>query len=152
MLLQLEEPQHQIAQRRHHIGTGASADARGVFAQAHIPAVMGAILAGGPVAANELEQLGGSVLLRGRAGGVEAVFLGRLDDLAPAQLFLLPPHGDELPATAQPRFFGAKTDALEAPADQPTVLLGPAGVIFRGERNLEAVEFEPAPECHFDCL
>ena len=57
-----------------------------------------------------------------------------LDDLALAQLFLLPPHGDELPATAQPRLLRAQTDSLDTPADQPPgALTGcPANLLFAG--------------------
>lgn len=152
MLLQLEKPQDQIAQGGHHIGAGTATDLGGIFAQAHIPAVMGSVFAGRPVPANELQQCRSGVLVGRGTGGVEAVFFNFLDDLAGAQFFLLPPNRDELPAAAQPRFFRTQTEALEAPADQAPVLLDPARVVFGGKKNLGATGFEPAPECHFDCL
>ena len=96
---------------------------------------MRSVFSGRPMVTNELEQLGRAILLGRGAGAVKAVFLEFLDDLALAQPFLLPPHGDELPATAQPRLFGAKTDSLEAPADQAPMLLVPARIVFTGEKN-----------------
>jgi hypothetical protein len=41
-----------------------------------------------------------------------------------------------LPAAAQAGLFGAEADSLQPPAHQPPVLLAPAGVVFRGKKNL----------------
>ena len=122
------------------------------YPQADIAAVMCSILTGRPVSSNELEELGSAVLPGRGAGAVEAVFFGFLEHLAATQFFLLPPHGDELPASAQSGFFGAEADALQAPPDQPAVFLGPAGVVFRGKKKLWVSGFGPARGCRFGCL
>ena len=93
MLLQFEESQQRVSQRGHDKSARALADSGGVFAQADIPAVMGAIFTGTPVVADGLEQLAGAVLLGGGAGAVEGVFFGGVDDFAPPQLLALAPHG-----------------------------------------------------------
>lgn len=152
MLLDFEESQNQIAQGGHHIRTGASADLGGVLPQTDVAAVMRSVLTGRPMAANEFEQPGSAVLLRRSAGAVKTVFFKFLADLALPQLLLLPPQGDKLPTTTQAGFFGAKTDALDAPPDQPAVLLAPACVVFRGKKNLGASGCVPAPEHRFGCL
>lgn len=113
---------------------------------------MGAVLGRAPVITDGLEQLPGAVLLGGRAGAVKSIFFGGLDDFASAQFLPLPPHSQELPAAAQAGFFGAYGDPLNAPANQAPVFLGPAGVVFRGKKNLWEVVFAPVPKCRFDCL
>lgn len=115
---------------------------------------MGAVLSGSPVVPDSLEQLLGAVLRGSRAGAVESVFFGGVDDFAPAQFLAFPPHGQKLPATAEAGFFGTYRDALNAPTNQAPVFLNPAGVIFRGKKifgesllrllqNATLVAFEP---------
>src|ERR1019366_2377815 len=130
VLLQFEKAQEQIPQGGHDVSPFGPADARSVFAQADVPAVVRAVFTGRPVFANFFQQLLGAVLPWGSAGAVEAVFLGLLGDLALAQFLALPPHGQKLPAAAQARFLGTEADPLQAPAHQPPVLFGPAGVVF----------------------
>src|SRR3974390_1019947 len=113
---------------------------------------MGAVFARAPVITDGWEQVLGAVLLGGRAGAVKSVFFGGLDDFALAQFLPLPPHSQELPATAQAGLFGTYSDPLNAPANQAPVFLAPAGVIFRGKKNLWGVVFAPVPKCRFDCL
>jgi len=102
-----------------------------------------------PVIADGLEQALGAILLGGGAGSVKGVFFGGLDDFAPAQFLPLPPHGQKLPAAAQAGFLRTDSDPLNAPAHQASVFLAPAGVIFRGKKNLWAVAFAPFPKCRF---
>ena len=113
---------------------------------------MGAVLTGSPVVANGLEQSLGAVLFGGGAGAVKSVFFRTLDDFASAQFLAFPPHGQELPATAQAGFFGAQRNPLEAPADQAPVFLGPAGIVFSGKKKLWGVVVAPSLKCRFDCL
>ena len=113
---------------------------------------MGAVFGCAPVIADGLEQALGTVLLGGRTGAVKSVFFGGPDDFAPAQLLALPPHGQKLPATAQAGFLGTYRDPLNAPANQASVFLDPAGVVLRGKKNLWGVAFARCPECRFDCL
>ena len=112
---------------------------------------MGAILGRRPMIANCLEQALGILLFGGGAGTVKRVFFGGLDDFALAQLLPLPPYRQKLPATAQAGILGAYGDPLNAPANQPSVFLAPAGVIFRGKKNLWGVVFAPFLKCRFDC-
>ena len=105
-----------------------------------------------PVISDSLEQALGAVLLGGRAGSVKRVFFGGLDDFASAQFLALPPHSQELPATAQAGLLGTYRDPLNAPANQASVFLDPAGVIFRGKKNLWGAAFAPSQKCRFDCL
>src|SRR5436190_166794 len=112
---------------------------------------MGAVFGRTPVIANGLEQALGTVLLGGGAGSVKRVFFGGLDDFAPAQFLALPPHGQKLPAAAQAGLLGTYSDPLNAPANQASVFLDPAGVILRGKKNLWGVVFVPAPKRRFDC-
>src|SRR5438105_532239 len=112
---------------------------------------MGAVFGRCPVIADGLEQALGSVLLGGRAGTVKSVFFGGLDDFALAQFLALSPHGQKLPAPAQAGLLGTYRDPLNAPANQASVFLAPAGVVFRGKKNLWEVVFAPAPKCRFDC-
>jgi hypothetical protein len=100
MSVEFHQPQEQIAQSCHNESTTPAADTRGVLTQAHIAAVMGAVLTGSPVVTNNLEQLPGAVLLGGCAGAVKSVFFGGLDYFAPAQFLAFSPHGQKLPATA----------------------------------------------------
>ena len=113
---------------------------------------MGAVFGCPPVIADSLEQALSAVLLGGRAGSVKRVFFGGLDDFASAQFLALPPHRQELPATAQAGFLGTYRDPLNAPANQASVFLDPAGVIFRGKKNLWGVAFARSPRRRFDCL
>jgi hypothetical protein len=136
--LQLEESQEQISQGSHNESAVTPADARSVLAQTDVPAVMRPVFAARPMVANTLKQLAGTVLLWGGAGAVEAVFLRCFGDPALAQLFALSPYGDELPAAAQAGFLGTEAGSLQPPADQPSVLFAPAGVVFRGKKNLWA--------------
>ena len=135
VLLQFEKPQEQIPQSGHDAGALAPADSRSVLAQADIPAVVRPVFTGRPVLANFLQQLLSAVLAWGGAGTVEAVFFGRHGDFALAQFLALPPHGQKLPAAAQARFLGTEADPLQAPAHQPPVLFGPAGVVFSGKKK-----------------
>jgi hypothetical protein len=112
---------------------------------------MGPVFDRTPVIADGLEQALGTVLLGGGASTVKRVFFGGLDDFAPAQFLALSPHGQKLPAAAQAGFFGTYSDPLNAPANQASVFLDPAGVIFRGKKNLWRVVFVPSPKRRFDC-
>jgi hypothetical protein len=152
VLLQFEESQQQVAQSGHDVSARALADAASIFAQADIPTVMSTVFNGSPVVANALQQLPSTVLLGGGAGAVEAVFFGLLDHFAGAKFLALPPDGQELPATAQPGFFGADADPLNAPAHQTTVLLEPTGIVFSGKKKAAATGFAPAPKSRFGCL
>src|SRR5579864_8349870 len=112
---------------------------------------MGAVFGRPPVIADGLEQALGTVLLGSGAGSVKRVFFGGLDDFALAQLLALPPHGQKLPAAAQAGVLGTYRDPLNAPANQASVFLAPAGVTFRGKKNLWGAVFVPYPKCRFDC-
>ena len=149
--LEFHQAQEQITQRRQDVSAAAAADAGGVFPQANITAVMRPVFSRRPVIADRLEQALGTVLLGSRAGAVKSVFFGGLDDFALAQFLPLPPDSQELPATAQASFFGTDRDPLQAPANQASVFLVPAGVVFRGKKNLWAVVVGLAPKCRFDC-
>jgi hypothetical protein len=150
--LEFHQTQEQIAQSGHYVSAAPAADAGVVFAQAHIAPVMRAVFNGPPVIADRLEQLLSVVLLGGRTGAVKSVFFGGRDNFGPAQLLALSPHGQELPATAQTGIFGTDSDPLNAPANQAAMFLAPAGVVFRGKKNLWAAVVAPAPVCRFDCL
>ena len=139
MLLQLEETQNQVPEGGHGIGGGASADLRGIFAQTDIPAVVRAVLASRPMAANGFQQLLSAVLFLDRAGVVETVLFEFFDDLALAEFLLFAPDGDKLAAAAQAGLFRADADALQAPACQPPMFLVPARIIFLGKKKLPGV-------------
>jgi predicted transposase YbfD/YdcC len=143
MLLEFEESQQQVAQRGHDKSPRAPADSGSVFAQTDIAAVVGAVFAGAPVVPDALEQLPGTVLPGSGAGAVESVFLGGGDDFAGAQFLALAPDGQELPATAQARFFGAQADALQPPTHQAPVFLEPAGVVFSGKKSFRQPDLRP---------
>ena len=113
---------------------------------------MRSVFAGCPVVANELEQSLGCVLLGRGAGGVEAVFLVFLDDLAFAQFLLFPPYRDKLPAAAQAGLLGTDPDSLDSPAHQSPMFLGPVAVVLSGKKKLGATGLEPAPELPLGCL
>ena len=138
VLLQFKEPQKQVSQGGHDLRTAAAADSASVLAQADIPAIVRTVFTAGPVIADDCQQLLGAVLPGSGAGAVEAVFFGLLGDLTLAQLLALPPHGDKLPTPTQAGLLGAQTDSLEAPAYQAAMLFAPAGVVFRGKKNLWA--------------
>src|SRR5579864_7455351 len=112
---------------------------------------MGAVFGRPTVISDGLEQALGAVLLGGRAGAVKSVLFGGLDDFASAQFLPLPPHCQKLPATAQAGLLGTYRDPLNAPANQASVFLDPASVIFRGKKNLWGAVFVPSPKRRFDC-
>src|SRR5581483_10549535 len=117
----------------------------------NVAAVMGTVFGRTPMIADGLEQALGTILLGGGAGSVKRVFFGGLEDFAPAQFLPLPPHGQKLPAAAQAGLLGTYRNPLDAPANQASVFLAPAGVIIRGKKNLWGAVFVPSPKYHFDC-
>ena len=129
-----------------------AADARGVFAQGRIPAVMGADFPGGPVAANQLGQLCGAPVFFGEAGRVKAVFLRDLHHFAGPQFLPLAPDRDQLPAAAESGLLRTHAHALEPAPFQPPMLLAPAGIIFSGKKKAAAASFGPVPKSRFGCL
>jgi len=100
---------------------------------------MGAVFDRLPMPAHDFEQGGFVIGVRIRAADVIGVILFFLIDAPAAQVMAFAPDGDELPASAQPGFFGADGFALDAPARQPTVFLDPAAVMSAGKKTLGAV-------------
>lgn len=117
----------------------AFGDTGGVLAHADVAPVVGTVLDRVPVPAHGFEQSGFVVGVRIAAADVIGVFLFFLIDAPAAQVMAFPPYGDELPAPAQPGFFGADGFALDAPARQPPVFLDPAAVMSAGKKTPEAV-------------
>jgi len=136
--LEFQQTQEQVAQGGHDVSAAPPADARSVFAQTDIPAIVRAVFAARPVIPDGLEQLRGVVLLGSGAGAVVTVFLRFGSDFTLAQFLALSPHGDQLPAAAQAGRFGAKGGSLQAPAHQSPMFFKPAGVVFRGKKNAVA--------------
>jgi hypothetical protein len=85
-----------------------------------------------------LSQLLGGGLLKHQAGDIETVLPGLLNHLAPAQLFAIPPYGDELPAPRQAGLLWIDRDALESPTLQAPMILAPARIVFRKKKALGA--------------
>ena len=152
VLMQLEETQKEISQSAHDKSACALADSASIFSQADIPAIVSAIFTGSPVVPDGLEQLLGAVLLGSGAGAVEGVFFGLFGYFAPAQFLAFPPHGQELPTTAQSGFLGSHANPLDAPACQAPVFFDPTGIVFSGKKKAGAAGLWLSPEYRLDCL
>lgn len=70
LLLQFIDAIGQIAQAGEHRGAWPAGGRAGIFTEGDVPAVMGAVFNGRPVAANDSQDLSIVALVEGQAGGV----------------------------------------------------------------------------------
>lgn len=124
-LLEFKQPEDEVSQGGHDLSGTSAGHLGGILTQGDIPSVMGADFAGAPMVANGLGQLLGGAFIGGEAGGIEAVFLGALHDLAATELLAFTPEGNKLPASTQAGLLGVDAHSLQAPSLQPPVLLDP---------------------------
>lgn len=149
---ELKQGQGQIAESCHDMGCAFASYQRAVFTEGDIASVMGIDFTGRPVISDETGKGLGIVFVNGQTAGIEGVLLGRFDDFAITELLTIPPNRDELPATAQPGFLRSHRNPLQAPPFESTVSFAPAGVVFRGKKNVQEASLELAPESRFGCL
>jgi hypothetical protein len=149
LLLQLVEAISQVAeagQDGRAVAVGGSAS---VLREGDIPPVMGAVLDGGPMSADERQQ-GGFILLLGRQAGRIATdfqrgrFLGLMVALGIAF------DGNDLPATTQANLLRADGDPGQASAVKAPVFLLPEAL--RGENPAGRAGVGPYRGCRFGCL
>jgi len=155
VLLQLEQAEHQTAQRRHDVravAVGLVGDARGILAEGGIAAVVRAVLDRVPVSADDLQQPGPVIGVGFGAGDVVGVLLLFLYDPGALEILALAPHRDELSATAQAGVLGGDGFALHSAAFESAVLFAPAGVVLRGKKTPAGVSRSLVSGCRLDCL
>lgn len=130
LLAQFIDAVGQIAQAGEHGGAVPAGGRAGIFTEGDVPAVMGAVFNGRPVAANDSQYLSIVALVEGQAGGITT-------DLKRGGLFRLvlvlgiALDGDNLPAAAQSDLLRRDGDSRDAPTIESAVSFLP--LALRGE-------------------
>lgn len=97
--LEFIDPDGQISQRGHGVGSRSASDAAGIFTEADIATMVDAVFDAGPVISDRGMELCLGILVVVGAGDVVADFVARLVVAAKRNTFAS--HGDNLPAAAK---------------------------------------------------
>jgi hypothetical protein len=139
LLLEVVEADGQIAQGGHDARGAGLGDARAVFAEADIAAMMDAVFDRAPMAAHRVDEGLVAGFPVAEAGDVVADFGFRGFFWWPGacgrELDAFAMDREDLPAAGQSDFLGTDGQALDAAALEPPVPLLPRGVLLRGKKK-----------------